>query len=260
MCRVIAIANQKGGVGKTNVTVNLGIGLAKRGKNVLLVDADPQGSLSISLGNANPDIMDNTLSSMLAEMLSDDSINKNGIRNHAEGVDYIPANIELSDFDVSLVNIMSRELVLRHYLDSIKNEYDYVIIDCMPSLGMITVNVLACADDVIIPVESEYLSLKGLQQLTTTIYKVKRQLNRKLEILGILVTKTDKVTNLSRSILEAIHNTYAGDVRVFNAEIPLDVKAKEACLRGSSIWNSAPKCRAAEAYTKLVDEVISYEE
>ena len=170
MCRVIAVSNQKGGVGKTVSCVNLGIGLAQEGKKVLLIDADPQGSLTISLGYEEPDEMEYSLATLMMNIVNDEKLNiEKTILHHKEGVDLIPANIELSAIEVSLVNAMSRELILRSMVDRLREFYDYIIIDCMPSLGMMTINALACADSVLIPVQAAYLPVKGLQQLIKTI-------------------------------------------------------------------------------------------
>ena len=192
MCRVIAIANQKGGVGKTTTTSNLGIGLAKQGKKVLLIDADAQGSLTASLGYTEPDAIEITLASVMGSLIKDEEVEPmDGILHHEEGIDLMPGNIELSGLEVSLVNVMSRERIMQEYISMVRDYYDYILIDCMPSLGMITINAFACADSILIPVQAAYLPVKGLQQLIKTIGKVKRQINPKLEIEGILLTMVD---------------------------------------------------------------------
>lgn len=196
MCKVIAVANQKGGVGKTVTCVNLGTGLAMNGKKVLMIDADPQGSLSISLGITEPDQLEYTLATAMLGIINEDEIDVTaGIIHHDEGVDILPGNIELSSLEVSLSGVISRETILREYVDKAREIYDYVIIDCMPSLGMMTINALSCADSVLIPVQAAYLPVKGLQQLIKTIGRVKKQLNPSLNIEGILITMVDNRTN-----------------------------------------------------------------
>ena len=169
MCRVIVIGNQKGGVGKTTTTSNLGIGLAKQGKRVLLIDADAQGSLTASLGFQEPDKLDVSLATIMANIINEEDMEPDyGILKHDEGVDLMPGNIELSGLEVSLVNVMSRELVLRTYIEQQKDRYDYILSDCMPSLGMISINAFASADSILIPVQAAYLPVKGLEQLIKT--------------------------------------------------------------------------------------------
>lgn len=259
-CFIIAIANQKDGVAKTTTAGNLGIGLAKAGKRALLIDADAQGSLTASLGYREPDAMEYTLATVLGKIINDEDLNpQEGILHHAEGIDLMPGNIELSGLEVSLVNVMNRETVLREYLERLRADYDYILIDCMPSLGMITVNALAAADSVLIPVQAAYLPAKGLEQLIKTIRRVKRQINPKLEIGGVLMTMVDGRTNYAREIVQLLEEGYGSQVRFFKNHIPLSVRAAEISAIGVSIYQHDPKGKVAEAYAALTKEVLGGE-
>ena len=248
----IAIVNQKGGTGKTTTCENLGVGLAAEGKKVLLVDADPQGSLTISMGWQKPDELPVTLSTLMQKAMNDQCIPPGeGVLHHAEGVDLIPANIELAGLEVALVNTMSREKMLKQVLDSAKQDYDYILLDCTPSLGMLTINALAAADTALIPVQAQYLSAKGLEQLLQTINKVHRQINPKLKIEGILLTMTDNRTNYGRQIDTLIRQAYGKHIKVFGQTIPHSVRAAEISAAGKSIFVHDPKGKVAEAYKSL---------
>ena len=256
MSKVIALANQKGGTGKTTTTVNLGIGLAMQGKKVLLVDADAQGNLTDSLGFHEPDNLPVSLATVLTKsMLEEPYEPDEGILHHAEGVDLMPGNIELSAIEVSLVNTMSRETVLRSYINTVKDRYDYVLIDCMPSLGMMTINALAAADSVIIPVQAHYLPAKGMTQLLQTTARVRRQINPKLIIDGVLVTMVDNRTNFAKDISFILRRDYGDKLRIFQTEIPLSIRAAETSAKGKSIYLHDPHGLAAKAYEAFTKEV-----
>lgn len=238
---VIAVVNQKGGTGKTTTCENLGVGLAKAGKKVLLVDTDPQASLTISLGYPRPDDIKPSISDLMEKVMQEEKLKYHeGIIHHDEGIDFIPANIELSGLEVSLVNAMSRETILKQVLDSFKKEYDYVLLDCMPSLGMLTINALASADNVLIPVQAQYLSAKGLEQLLQTINKVRRQINPKLKIEGILLTMVDPRTNYAKDISNLIREAYGSKLKVYKTDIPRSVRAEEMSAVGKSIFSHDP--------------------
>ena len=257
MERIIAIANQKGGSGKTTTAVNLGAGLSRMGKNVLMVDLDPQGSLTACMGFRNPDELENTIADIFRKRIADENYDVfASVRKHEEGMDLIPANIDLAAVEAMLVSVMSRERMLEGILADFRNLYDYVIIDCMPSLGMLAINALTCADSVIIPVQAEYLPIKGLQQLFSTIGKVRRQINPKLMVEGVLFTMIDGRTNNSKVIMENIRAAYGDSIRVFNTTIPRAVRATESTAAGKSLFEYDPSGNATEAYGKLAEEVV----
>lgn len=253
---VIAVVNQKGGTGKTTTCENLGIGLANEGKKVLLVDTDPQGSPTIALGNPRPDDLSVTLSELMSKVIQEQEIApREGVLSHDEGIDLIPSNITLAGMEVSLVNCMSRETVLKQYLETVRAEYDYILLDCMPSLGMLTINALAASDQVLIPVQANYLSAKGLEQLLQTINKVKRQINPKLRIEGILLTMVDNRTNNAKEISALIRATYGSKIKIFKSDIPSSVRAAEISAEGVSIFKHDPSGKVASAYRSLTKEV-----
>ncbi|HAE44855.1 MAG TPA: chromosome partitioning protein ParA [Lachnospiraceae bacterium] len=261
MAKVIVVANQKGGCSKTSVVTNLSIGLAMEGRKVCVIDADPQGSLTASLGYQEPDAIRYTLATIMTKIINEEEIDPSeGILHHEEGVDLVPSNIELSGMEVSLANAMSRELILKEYVDLIRDQYDYILIDCMPSLGVMTINALVAADRVLIPVQAAYLPVKGLQQLLKTVMVVKKRLNKDLEIEGILITMVDYRTNYAKDITEMLRENYGDSVGIMKSYIPFSVKVAEASAEGSSIYCYAPRCKVAESFEKLTMEVLENEE
>ncbi len=259
-CKVIAITNQKGGVGKTTTTVNLGVGLANNGHRVLLIDADPQGSLTLSLGIRNPDELDVSLATVMDAVIDDEELHEGtGILHHEEGVDLLPSNIELSGMETGLFNIMSREYVLKNYINTVRKDYDYILIDCMPSLGMMTINALVAADSVIIPSQPSFLSAKGLDLLLRSVSRVKRSINPNLAVDGILLTMVDSRTNNARDIIDSLRGGVGRNIRIFETEIPHSVRAAECSLTGESIFSHDRSGKVAAAYAALTKEVESIE-
>ncbi|MFT8888086.1 MAG: ParA family protein [Ethanoligenens sp.] len=257
MAHVVALANQKGGVGKSAATASLGIGLARHGKRVLLIDADPQASLSISLGVQRPDQLDTTLTQLMTKAVNDTSIFPGeGVLHLPEGVDLVPGSIELAGLELSLVNAMSRETVMRQVVDALRGGYSHILIDCQPSLGMLPVNALAAADSTIIPVQAQYLPIKGLEELLRTVGQIRRQINPNLKIDGILFTMVDARTNFAKDIMALLRNSYTGKLHIFEQNIPFSVRAAEATAAGKSIYAYDPQGKVAAAYEKLTEEVL----
>jgi len=258
-CRIIAIANQKGGVGKTTTTFNLGVALSQRGKKVLLVDADPQGDLTTYMGWHN-DNLEYTISTLMSRVIKFEEINpQDAILKHEEGVDLIPSNLELASMEFNLVNAYNRERTISKCLELLKDKYDYILIDCMPSLGMITVNSLVAADEVIIPVQSEFLAAKGMSHLMSHIYNIKHQINQNLSVGGILLTMVDKRTNLAKDINIELRKTYGKAFKVYNTYIPRAVKAAETTRLSQSILSYDKNSAVAMSYLNFAEEVLKYE-
>lgn len=257
MCKILTASNCKGGTGKTTSAINLGIGLARKGYSVLLVDLDAQGSMSAGLGIENPDKLKYTIATALTKLIDDECPDpRHGIIRHEEGIDFIPGNIELAFLEANLFNVISRETILREYLSFLKNDYDYIILDCPPSLGQITLNAFAAADSVIIPVQAAYLPVKGMELFIKEINKVKGRLNPLLTIEGILITMVDGRTNYAKEMIRQLNSSYDKDIRVFKSNIPFSVRALEASQKQKSIFSYDPKGKVAEAYQKLTEEVL----
>ena len=255
--KVFSLCNQKGETGKTGVSVNLGVGLVNQGKKVLAVDSDPQGDLTTSLGWRDSEQLNITLATLMKEAIMDEPIHtKEAILHHPEGIDLLPADLELSAMEMSLVTTMSREYVLKRVIQDLKKDYDYILIDTMPSLGMITINALAAADSVIIPVQAHYLPTKGMTQLIKTIGKVQRQINSALAIEGVILTMADVRTNMTKTVAETIREQYGSVLRIYRNVIPFAIAAAETSAEGKSIYTHAKGSKVAKAYEAFTKEVL----
>lgn len=256
-CKVIAITNQKGGVGKTTTTFNLGVALAQQGKKVLVVDVDPQSNLTTYAGWYDENELKYTLSDLIGQSMNDEEIKtKESILHHKENIDLIPSDLSLSALENSLNYAMSREYTLRNCLSSIKDDYDYILLDCQPSLGMLTINALASANSVIIPVQSEYFALRGMADLFKIVNKVRRQINPTLKIEGALLTLVDSRTNLPKEIETQLKENYGSILKLFNTQIPRAVKTAESTSSGGSVFSYDKNGTVANAYSSFAKEVL----
>lgn len=255
-CEIIAISNQKGGVGKTTTTFNLGAALASQGKKVLLIDADPQGNLTTYMGWTEDEIPV-TLNEVLLNTLSDKKTDfEKCIKHHNENLDLIPSDIQLSSIEMTLVGAMSREYTMRNSIKELKEKYDYILIDTQPALGMLTINALASADKVIIPLQPQYLAAKGMTQLLSTIIKIRQQINPNIKIDGIVLTIVDKRTNLTKDIYNQLQENYGSAIKIYDTQVPRAIKVAESTAHGKSIFTYDKNSKVAEAYSSLAKEVL----
>ena len=258
MGKTIAVSNFKGGCGKTATAASLGAGLARQGKRVLCIDADAQHSLTVSFGVKEPEKLSVTLSTVMSHIINDTSFDPTtGIVHHQDGIDLIPANSTLTNMEIALAGLIGRETVLKQYIDNVEHLYDYVVVDCGPSLDLLTINALAAASSVIIPVVPRFLDAKGLELLLKSIAQVRRQINPTLSISGILLTMVDRRAIFTREIIELVENSYGGKIRIFSEHIPRSIRVSESTAQGVSIFSYDPAGKVAAAYAALTKEVLT---
>lgn len=257
MCRVIAVANQKGGVSKTTTSINLGVALVRLGKRVALVDADAQGHLTLGLGFPKKirvslkNMMENIIMGMEFDPME-------AVLRHKEGIDVIPSNKMLTGTDLSLITVENREKVLKEYLELLEDNYDYIIIDCMPSLGMLTINALSAADSVLIPVQPQYYAADGLVELLSVVKGIKQRFNPGLEIEGILFTMDSSRYNNSKRNKQAVKMAYGKEMRIFEKSIPRSEAIAETASEGVSIFAYDSRSKGAKSYAELAEEVLNH--
>ena len=264
MSIIYAISNQKGGCGKTSLTLNLGASLARMGYKVCLVDCDPQGNMTMALGYQQPDELPVALPHIMNEIIRNGGKLDNSelIKNreyilHAQGMDFVPSSIDLADTENVLINAISREYVLKKFINYIKGDYDYILLDTMPSLNFVTINALTAANRVLIPVQPQFFSAKGLEMLLSTIVNVQDNLNDKLTIEGALITMYDSRLNFHRQVLDIVNSAYGQYFRIFDTKIPVSVRVTETQAQNRSIFDLDPKGKIAEAYAAFTTELIA---
>ena len=258
MGKIVAVCNRKGGCGKSTSVVNLGASLAKQGKRVLVLDGDSQHSLTVSLGVKEPDKLQNTLSTIIADIIGDREINwTESIINHSEGITLLPSNNSLAGIEITLAPLMGREAVIRQLLEVASPHFDFVLLDTPPTLDLLTINALAAAHSVIIPVAPKFLDAKGLELLLKSVVKVRKHINPNLDIAGILLTMVDKRTKFTKEIIGMIEEAYGKQIRIFKSQIPYSVRAVESSATGKSIFKHDPNGKVAQAYAALTQELLA---